>query len=141
MTEAVHINEVIAIDALRVLVDGNDAEGWMAQGLEIDYFICAKTEESVKKNFVEGLVKTIGLYLEEEGNIDNLLEPAPGEVWAEYFQAVSKEQKAVSVRVDFVTDYPFFSEVAFLSSRNESHKESCSISDSKNLCKTLRNRN
>ena len=126
MTEAVHVkegkNEVIAIDALRVLVDGSDVEGWMAQGLEIDCFICAKTEESVRKNFVDGLTKTTGLYLEEEGNIDGLLEPAPSEVWAEYFRAVSGNRKTVPVRVDFVTDCPFFSEVAFLSSGNESRK-------------------
>ena len=123
--------EVVGISALKVLVDGNDIDGWMAQGLEIDYFVCGKTEESVKKNFVEGLVKTIGLYLLEEGTIESLLKPAPMEVWKEYFQAMRDEQKAVSVEANFVAtvsaqtnlviDYPL-DDLAFVSSRKEAQK-------------------
>lgn len=127
MTEAVHIKNVeqdlVAIDSLRVLVDGSDSEGWMAQGLEIDYFVCAKTEKSVKENFVKGLAKTIAIYLEEDGSISNLLKPAPKEVWQEFYQAMSKEQKSVSVCVDFIpVDRSFFNHIAFLSSRNENSR-------------------
>lgn len=127
VTEAVHIKEVehdrVAIDSLRVLVDGNDSEGWMAQGLEIDYFVCAKTEKSVKENFVKGLVKTIAIYLEEDESISDLLKPAPKEVWQEFCQAMSGEQKSVSVCVDFVpAEHLFFNQIAFLSSRNENSR-------------------
>ena len=129
MTESVHIKKVghdllVAIDSLRVLVDGSDSEGWMAQGLEIDYFVCAKTEQSAKENFVKGLSKTIAIYLEEDGSISNLLKPAPKEVWQEFHQAVSKEQKAVSVYVGFVSvDPPFFNKIAFLSSKDENSRD------------------
>ena len=124
MTEAVHIKkaeqDLMSIDSLRVLIDGNDSEGWMAQGLEIDYFVCAKTEKSVKENFVKGLVKTIAIYLEEDESVSNLLEPAPREVWQEFHRAVSKERKTVSTCVDFVSmDRPFFNRIAFVSSGNE----------------------
>lgn len=119
MTEAVHTKKVeqdpVSIDALRVLVDGSDSEGWMAQGLEIDYFVCAKTEQSVKENFIRGLAKTVGLYLEEEGNINDLLKPAPREVWEEFSQAMSKEKKSASVCIGFTpVNRPFFNQVAFL---------------------------
>ena len=128
MTEAVHIkkaeHDLMAIDSLRVLVDGSDSEGWMAQGLEIDYFVCAKTERSAKENFVKGLAKTIEIYLEEDGSISNLLKPAPEEVWQEFHQAVSEEQKTGSVRVDFVSvDRPFFNQIAFIGSRNETSRD------------------
>lgn len=124
MTEAVHIKKaeqnLMSIDSLRVLVDGNDSEGWMAQGLEIDYFVCAKTEKSAKENFVKGLVKTIEIYLEEDGSVSDLLEPAPKEVWREFHRAVSKERKTVSICADFVSmDRPFFNRIAFISSGNE----------------------
>ena len=124
MTEAVHTKkaeqDLMSIDSLRVLIDGKDSEGWMAQGLEIDYFVCAKTEKSVKENFVKGLVKTIAIYLEEDGSVSNLLEPAPREVWREFHRAVSKERKTVSTCVDFVSmDRPFFNRIAFVSSGNE----------------------
>ncbi len=124
MTEAVHIKkaeqDLMSIDSLRVLVDGNDSDGWMAQGLEIDYFVCAKTEKSVKENFVKGLVKTIAIYLEEDGSVSNLLEPAPREVWREFLRVVSKERKTVSTCVDFVPmERPFFNRIAFVSSGNE----------------------
>lgn len=122
---------VVGINALRVLVDGNDTDGWMAQGLDIDYFICGKTEESVKKNFVEGLVKTIGLYLQEEGTIEGLLKPAPIEVWKEYFQAMRDEQKTVSVQANFLAaiddqtnlqvDYPI-GDLAFVVASKEAHR-------------------
>lgn len=96
MTETIHIqkaeHDLVPIDALRVLVDGSDSEGWMAQCLEIDYFVCAKTEQSVKENFVKGLAKTVGPYLEEDGNMNDLLKPAPKEVWEEFSQAMSKEK-------------------------------------------------
>lgn len=124
MTEAVHIKkaeqDLMSIGSLRVLVDGNDSEGWMAQGLEIDYFVCARTEKSAKENFVKGLVKTMAIYLEEDGSVSDLLEPAPKEVWQEFHRAVSKERKTVSICVDFVSmDRPFFNRIAFVSSRNE----------------------
>ena len=124
MTKAVHIKkaeqDLMSIDSLRVLVDGSDSEGWMAQGLEIDYFVCAKTEKSAKENFVKGLTKTIAIYLEEDGSVSNLLKPAPKEVWQEFHRTVRKEQKTVSVCVDFVSmDRPFFSQITFVGSRNE----------------------
>ena len=123
---ALHIREgdthSVAIDSLRVLVNGNDEEGWMAQGLEINYFVCAKTEKSVKDNFIKGLVKTIDLYLYEDGNIKGLCKAAPQEVWEEFYEAASDQRKAVSLAT-LHKPIPFsgqgINEVAFLCSRTE----------------------
>lgn len=93
--------DVVGITDLKVLVNGSDEEGWMAQGLEIDYFICAKTEKSVKEKFIEGLSKTIALHITENGNIENLLIPAPSQVWKEYYEASNKAAQATaSIRVE-----------------------------------------
>ena len=98
------IRQEIKITDLRVLVKGNDSEGWIAQGLEIDYFACARTEESVKKNFTEGLMATISLYLDEDGNLEGLLQPAPKQVWDEYYQAFSTNRKRLSLEIEFLLD-------------------------------------
>lgn len=105
MAEAYHEQvpgkDVLGIIDLKVLVNGSDEEGWMAQGLEIDYFICAKTEKSVKEKFVEGLSKTIALHITENGNIENLLIPAPPQVWKEYYEASNKAAQATaSIRIE-----------------------------------------
>ena len=105
MAEAYHEQgpekDVVGIIDLKVLVNGSDEEGWMAQGLEIDYFICAKTEKSVKEKFIEGLSKTIALHITENGNIENLLIPAPSQVWKEYYEASDKAAQATaSIRVE-----------------------------------------
>ena len=93
--------DVVEITDLKVLVNGSDDEGWMAQGLEIDYFICAKAEKSVKEKFIEGLSKTIALHITENGNIENLLIPAPPQVWKEYYEASNKAAQATaSIRVE-----------------------------------------
>lgn len=81
---------IVEIADLTVFVTGSDDEGWLAQGLEIDYFICAKTEASVIENFLEGLSKTIVLHITENGNIESLLIPAPPEVWREYYDFSNK---------------------------------------------------
>ena len=88
--------DIVEIIDLKVLVNGNDEEGWMAQGLEIDYFICAKAEKSVKEKFIEGLSKTIALHITENGNIENLLIPAPLEVWKEYYEVSNKAAQAIT---------------------------------------------
>lgn len=130
MADAIHIKEgdthAVAIDCLRVLVNGDDTEGWMAQGIEIDYFVCAKTEEAVKNNFVKGLVNTIKMYLDEESGIDGLLKAAPQEVWKEYFEAVSRQQKTVSIATlhePILVDG--IKQVAFLRSHHENTARSC----------------
>lgn len=123
---ALHIREgnthSVAIDSLRVLVNGNDKAGWMAQGMEINYFVCGKTEKSVKDNFVKGLMKTIGLYLDEDGNIKGLCKAAPQEVWEEFYEAASDQQKTVSF-VTLHNPIPVsghgINEVAFLCSRTD----------------------
>ncbi len=81
-------------NAIKVIVDGDNKDGWMAQGLEIDYFACAKSEKTVRENFVEGLQKTIKLNLEKGKDVKRLLTPAPKEVWAEYYAALSNELSA-----------------------------------------------
>ncbi len=124
MAKALHItnnddSHLVAINSLRVLVDGSDDEGWMAQGLEIDYFTCAKTEETVKRNFAEGLKKTVQLYLEEEGNIEDLLKVAPADVWHSYREAISNQKQKISLVTFQETAAHGFNQIAFLSSRTD----------------------
>lgn len=95
--------KMVELLTLRVLVSGNDAEGWMAQGLEIDYFAYAKTEESVREKFFEGLIGTIEFYLreaDEESLEDFLSQPAPKEVWKEFREAHSVNQKRLSIQAE-----------------------------------------
>jgi len=94
--------KIVELLTLRVLVSGNDIEGWMAQGLEIDYFACGRTEESVRDKFFKGLIGTIELYLEvnEEALEDFLSQPAPKEVWREYRKALSGNRKRLSIQVE-----------------------------------------
>jgi len=56
---------------------------WVAQGLAIDYVAQGESIEEAKKNFENGLERTIDLNLRMYGNIDGILIPAPGAVLQE----------------------------------------------------------
>ena len=75
---------VVGLNALRVLLvkDGND---WFAQGLEVDYFAGGSSVDEAKKNFEDGLAKTIHEHLRMHGNLEKLLQVAPQSVWSEFF--------------------------------------------------------
>jgi hypothetical protein len=64
-------------------------DGWVAQGLEIDYAIDGSSVEDVKKRFEQGLTLTVKANLRVHRNITRLLSNiAPPAIWAKFFAAV-----------------------------------------------------
>ncbi len=86
MTKATHINigddHLAALDGLRVLIS-EEPDGWVAQGVEIDYFACGETLEEVQRNFEIGLNLTIQEHVKRYGNIEKFLRWAPLNVIAD----------------------------------------------------------
>jgi hypothetical protein len=106
VTEAVHAKDgdqhIFGVKALRVLLIKDEAS-WFAQGLEIDYAACGNSVEQVKKNFEDGLEKTVHEHLVMHGAIDKLLKIAPQEAWDEYFKAQTDCVKARYTAIQFHT--------------------------------------
>jgi hypothetical protein len=73
---------VVGIGNLRVILCHDDGF-WFAQGLEIDYAADGKSQQEVKLNFEKGLEATIDQHLKVYGNIQQMLVPAPKEIWQE----------------------------------------------------------
>ncbi len=71
---------IVGIGNLRVIIC-KDGSSWFAQGLEIDYAADGKTLKEVKENFQSGLEATIDEHLKVYGTIQQILIPAPKEVW------------------------------------------------------------
>ncbi len=77
---------LVYYDSLRVLIT-KDGDGWLAQGLEIDYAVDGESLADVKKRFEDGLAMTIESNLRVYGNIKPLLKVAPQDVWDEWTDA------------------------------------------------------
>ena len=68
------------IEGLRVVVWQND-DGWMAQGLEIDYAAGGVSIDDVMERFATGLALTLRENQKAFGTVDRVLKPAPEELW------------------------------------------------------------
>ncbi len=77
---------------LHVLVT-NDDGSWFAQAAEIDYAAQGESLDDVKKRFEEGLCSTIDLHLRMYDSIDNMIQPAPPEVWQELIKATDRHHE------------------------------------------------
>ena len=77
---------IVGIGDLRVMISKTETY-WYAQGLEIDYAAQGRTLEEVQKHFGDGLHATITEHLAVHGTIEKLLEPAPPDVWKEFFES------------------------------------------------------
>lgn len=77
-----------------------DADQWVAQGLEIDYAAQADSVNSVKAAFERGLAMTLHENLRVFGKIDSVLRPAPEETWKALMTAggLVKRHTQVSIR-------------------------------------------
>lgn len=71
------------IEGLRVIV-WQTIDGWMAQGLEIDYAAGGTSVEDVMDRFVDGLAMTLHLNQKNYGTIEKVLKPAPVEYWQKF---------------------------------------------------------
>jgi hypothetical protein len=89
---------VVGIGNLRVAIE-TDGKSWTAQGLEIDYIAQGADMEDAKKQFEDGLACVIHQHMRIYGNIDNLLSPAPREVWKEVLnpKAIRARYSQISV--------------------------------------------
>lgn len=97
----------VAFGDLKVVIVKDD-DGWFfAQGLDINYAAQGRTLAEVKKNFGEGLGKTIGLHIERFGTIKKLLRPAPPEAWE-----ITHVPSARHLQYSCVKLYPFVPETA-----------------------------
>lgn len=74
----------VGIGNLRVILS-SDAEGWYAEGLEIDYVAQGGTKEEAMNRFEAGLARTIHLNLRLFGNIKGVLKTAPRDTWDALF--------------------------------------------------------
>lgn len=77
-----------------------DGDRWYAQGLEIDYIASGDTVEKAKARFEMGLGYTIQLNLQKFGDLENLLIPAPPNIWDEF-------RGAKSFIKEFSPSFPF----------------------------------
>ena len=76
------IHHLVGIGDLRVVIVP-DGDFWFAQGLEIDYAAQGESVKDAKRQFSDGLYATIEEHLQIYGNIENLLNVSPTEVWKE----------------------------------------------------------
>ena len=76
----------VALNHIRVLLL-EEEDGWIAQGLELDYAAAGVTPEDVKRRFEDGLGATISAHLQAFGGIEGLLKVAPQDVWNQWLTA------------------------------------------------------
>lgn len=95
---------IVGIFDLQVLIV-RESDGWVAQGLEIDYAVCGTSLDDVRSRFQRGLSATIQAHFGRFGSLDGLLQPTPTPVWADLARAQPKPQEwlftSVSVH-DFI---------------------------------------
>lgn len=72
---------IVGITNLHVIL-AQDGDGWIAQGIELDYAAGGESKEDVKARFEQGLIRSIQLHLDEFGDLDRLNVPADISVWA-----------------------------------------------------------
>ncbi len=76
----------VVIEGLRVLVTSNE-DGWVAQGLEIDYAAGGTSVQDVLERFATGLACTLDEHFKAFGTVEGMLKHAPEDVWKAFFSA------------------------------------------------------
>lgn len=66
---------------------------YVAQGIDIDYVASGFTLEQARRNFAEGLIKTVELNLEEFGSLKHFVKAAPPQIIQQYYAAVAAQHK------------------------------------------------
>ena len=77
---------IVGILDLQVVV-APDGDGWIAQGLEIDYAAGGDSPDDARTRFGHGLRALIHIHLEKNGVIDALIVPASLESWKDLLPA------------------------------------------------------
>ncbi len=76
---------------IRVLITEEDGF-WAAQSLEIDYAAGGTSLDDVKERFINGLTRTMQVYMEQYQSIEKLIKPAPPEYWMAFMKLANKHQ-------------------------------------------------
>lgn len=80
--EATSEMAIVGIIELQVVV-APDEDGWIAQGLEIDYAAGGDSPDDARLRFEHGLRELIQVYLTDFGGIEKMIVPAATNVWAD----------------------------------------------------------
>jgi hypothetical protein len=83
---------LVFLGNLRVLITKHE-DGWIAQGLEIDYAIDGATVDEVKARFEDGLTLTVRSHLRVHNGIKQLFKNAPQEYWDKFYAVVPPDQQ------------------------------------------------
>lgn len=107
-----------AVDAsLRVVILPSEDGGYVAQGLEIDYLSTGRTVDEVRKNFADGLLRTIEAYLRRDRPLTALFAKGktPPEAWNLWLQSDSHDVLTCGtvVELGIPEDTGFFTSLAF----------------------------
>ena len=92
----------IQIEGLRVVVWQNP-DGWMAQGLEIDYAAAGDSIEDVIESFAKGLAITLHENQKAFGTIERVLKPAPQEAWKPFLSGQAQPPAQPRYREKLIT--------------------------------------
>ena len=95
----------VGILDLQVLL-AKDGDGWVAQGIELDYAACGSSRDDVKDRFERGLCATIQAHLNRFGDIERLLKPTPPATWTRLLPAEDQ------MRYSHVSHHRFFPPVS-----------------------------
>jgi hypothetical protein len=80
MANTLHANQdskhLVAVNALRVVILP-DSVGYLAQGVEIDYFAAGTSETEAMDSFQKGFALTVAAHLKKFGNLVRFLKSRP----------------------------------------------------------------
>ena len=105
MMDSAPAEATVGILDLQVVL-AKDGDGWVAQGIELDYAACGSSKEDVKARFERGLGATIQAHLNHFGDIDRLIVPA-APPWTQLLPAADQ------MRYSHVSHHRFFPPVSF----------------------------
>ena len=111
---------LVGIFGLQVVI-AKDGDGWVAQGIEVDYAVGGESVEDTQKRFEVGLCESIHAHLSKFGHLDNFIIPADYTLWKGLL-AGSQEWQHTSVSLHNLADQQLewpFSEIKFAVPRHE----------------------
>lgn len=86
---------------LQVIV-APDGDGWVAQGIELDYAAGGRDAVHVRKRFLAGLEATANLHLELYGDLSRLLQATATNVWTNLMNRKSRAEGRFAIRRESV---------------------------------------
>lgn len=110
-------NHAVGVGSLRVIVQ-QDADGWFAQGVEIDFAACGESLTDVQNRFEKGLAATVHRHLQRFSSIEKLLKFAPSSVVNQLSDADEFEFNMISLHDLSGSLHLPFKKIAYLEQTN-----------------------